>query len=479
MKQFKVKKKGLSLLEVFLAIGIVLGLSTIKTLELKQEADNILGDNVAAQMKTIAGATNAFINLNYEDLIGLKSDQAKGIACDTGTKICTITMKSLANNMLLPNNFTQRTLLNSNYNIKLKREGVAPNYMINGIVYMDQPVQKYSDRSDAVLSGMIIKKAGIDAGISNNGNMQGLGGSWNTKLADFSIPNKNGLIGMNVGYTANMYSVYLRRDGTLPMTGDLNLDTHNINNISNLNITGTLTTANLKSKTGNIDNINSKNIINKDKFQSTGTNVLEGQTTVNGEYLKVDTTNSTFNKAVVLKDTLEVGKTATFNGSSKFNGTIVATGTTANLGNVNVKDNLNVKGKTTIDNEVEIGSPTGLNVNIKNGNILAKGNVQANLLVPQNVAVINTVCSIKGAIAQDSKGGILSCQSGRWTMPKGTIEFFVKFDRRCSTPNKITGACSCSAGTNPVLIGEVNDGCTSTGANGSCNSKYYTSYFCS
>ncbi|HCR3073985.1 TPA: shufflon system plasmid conjugative transfer pilus tip adhesin PilV, partial [Escherichia coli] len=33
-----------------------------------------------------------------------------------------------------------------------------------------------------------------------------------------------------------------RRDGTLPMTGDLNLDGHNINNVAALNATGNITT---------------------------------------------------------------------------------------------------------------------------------------------------------------------------------------------------------------------------------------------
>ncbi|WP_149143285.1 shufflon system plasmid conjugative transfer pilus tip adhesin PilV, partial [Salmonella enterica] len=55
-----------------------------------------------------------------------------------------------------------------------------------------------------------------------------------------------------------LYSVYLRRDGTLPMTGDLNLDGHNINNVAALNATGNITTTgdvqarNIKA-TGKID----------------------------------------------------------------------------------------------------------------------------------------------------------------------------------------------------------------------------------
>lgn len=47
-----------------------------------------------------------------------------------------------------------------------------------------------------------------------------------------------------------MYSVYLRRDGTRPMTGDLNMGGNDIKNAVNINASGTTTSGTLKS-TGN------------------------------------------------------------------------------------------------------------------------------------------------------------------------------------------------------------------------------------
>lgn len=44
-----------------------------------------------------------------------------------------------------------------------------------------------------------------------------------------------------------MYSVYLRRDGTLPMTGDLNMGGKSINNAKDITAAGTMMAEILKS----------------------------------------------------------------------------------------------------------------------------------------------------------------------------------------------------------------------------------------
>lgn len=93
-----------------------------------------------------------------------------------------------------------------------------------------------------------MQAAGVDSGMSKAATtMSGYSGSWSSASADFSSINKAGLLGYRVGYDSSMYSVYLRRDGTLPMTGDLNMGGNDINNAKDITASGTATAATLKS----------------------------------------------------------------------------------------------------------------------------------------------------------------------------------------------------------------------------------------
>ncbi|CER10127.1 prepilin-type N-cleavage/methylation domain-containing protein [Salmonella enterica subsp. enterica serovar Typhi] len=104
-----------------------------------------------------------------------------------------------------------------------------------------------------------MQTAGIDSGMTKTTSIaSGHSGQWSETSANFNNITSAGQLAFRVGFNSALYSVYLRRDGTLPMTGDLNLDGHNINNVAALNATGNITTTgdvqarNIKA-TGKID----------------------------------------------------------------------------------------------------------------------------------------------------------------------------------------------------------------------------------
>lgn len=140
----------------------------------------------------------------------------------------------------------------------LKRSGITPNYVVNGLITTTLPWSEGGKfRYD--LLGKAMQEAGIDSGMTQSAAVaSGLQGAWKETSTDYSNITSAGLMAYRVGYDSTMYSVYLRRDGTLPMTGDLNLDWHNINNVAALNATGNITTTgdlqarNIKA-TGKID----------------------------------------------------------------------------------------------------------------------------------------------------------------------------------------------------------------------------------
>jgi hypothetical protein len=76
-----------------------------------------------------------------------------------------------------------------------------------------------------------MQEAGIDSGMTQSATVaSGLQGAWKETSTDYNNINSAGLMAYRVGYDSAMYSVYLRRDGTLPMTGDLNMGGNDINN---------------------------------------------------------------------------------------------------------------------------------------------------------------------------------------------------------------------------------------------------------
>lgn len=214
-----------------------------KTQDLKNENNISSAKILSGQITNISEAVNAYINLNYSNLAALKSigsnEQYGPLNCDTGNSSCNITIDTLKNSHLINSEFNNKTILGNEYIIQLKREGVSPNYMISGVVITDGKNSR-DNQINKIVIGETIKNIGADAGIMNKtSSMNGVYGSWNTNSLTYSIlNNKKDYIGVLVGYNANMYSIYLRRDGTLPMTGVLNMDGHNISNIQDFNAYG-------------------------------------------------------------------------------------------------------------------------------------------------------------------------------------------------------------------------------------------------
>lgn len=238
------QRKGFSLLELVLVLGVSSALSLVKFEDMMHDAENLKASAAGQQIKQIGDAVDGYINIRYDKLSTLVSSTSQSSdpgprTCDTGTGICTITSQTLVNEGLLPASYVSRNSFGSDYTIQLKRTGTNPNYVINGVVETNNPwIEGGKTRYD--LLGKAMQSAGIDSGMSKSTNqISGYNGSWSYTSTDFPSITQNGVLGYRVGYDSAMYSVYLRRDGTLPMTGDLNMGGNNINNAKNITASGT------------------------------------------------------------------------------------------------------------------------------------------------------------------------------------------------------------------------------------------------
>lgn len=235
-------KKGFSLLELTLVLGVGTMVAFMKFQDMKNEQESILASAVGQQMKQIGEAVNGYINIRYDKLSTLSN--AAGTGTDPGPRtcsgsVCEITYQTLINEGLLPSAFTGTNANRSSYKIILKRDGTTPNYVINGLITTSNPWSE-GGKTRFDLLGKAMQTAGIDSGMTkSNTKADGYNGSWSEQSTSFNNITKAGQLVFRAGYNASLYSAYLRRDGTLPMTGNLNMGNNDINNAKNITASGT------------------------------------------------------------------------------------------------------------------------------------------------------------------------------------------------------------------------------------------------
>lgn len=243
-------KKGFSLLELILVLGVGTMVAFMKFQDMRNDQENILASAVGQQMKQIGEAVNGYINIRYDKLSTLSN--AAGTGTDPGPRtcsgsVCEINYQTLINEGLLPSTFIGVNANKSPYKIILKRDGISPNYVINGLITTSNTWSE-GGKTRFDLLGKAMQTAGIDSGMtSSSSTASGYGGQWKETSSNFNNITTAGQLSFRVGFNSTLYSVYLRRDGTLPMTGDLNMGGNNISNARNITASATITGTALKS----------------------------------------------------------------------------------------------------------------------------------------------------------------------------------------------------------------------------------------
>ena len=219
--------RGFTLFEITLVLMIVVMGSLFATNAIIREQQRTQAVAVGEQARTVADAVNAYIVNNYATL--------------TGAATTTLTIADLRNATLLPASFSDTNLQDSPWNIRLRRTGAAPNWNIEGLVLITNPVTDGVD-PNLNLSGFAMRAIGADGGMSYDGlTIAGLEGAWSFAQADYPGITQAGQVGVRVGYGTSLFTQFLRRDGTLPMTGNLNMGGQNVT-AANSVATGTLST---------------------------------------------------------------------------------------------------------------------------------------------------------------------------------------------------------------------------------------------
>lgn len=435
------KIKGFTLIELILVISIGLLMSFISFQSLMKGQEDTQAKVAGEQIKQLGDSVNSYIAVHYDKLASL-TNAAGGTSdpgprtCNTTTNTCTVTVKTLVNEGLLPTTYGNNNIFNSDYTITLKRSGNSPYYNINGLITTNKPWIGAGNKVRYDLLGKAMQTAGIDSGMTNNSTskVSGYNGNWSQDVSTFSNIQKSGQLAYQVGYGTYSYSVYLRRDGTLPMTGNLNMGSQSISNTKNITASGTTQSGVLKS-TGATTVGTTLNVA--------GVTTLAG-TNVNGALNANNTLTAA--GATNLKSTLNIAGATTANGVVNANNALNVAGittlrnTTSIGGVLNANSNLNVGGTSTLNGVLNANNAVNLKGNTtvnglfrvnnaitSTGNITSSGQVQGASLVAtgrttvgeflqlNKVATLNAACSPNGLIGRTSTGSLLSCVNGKWS----------------------------------------------------------------
>lgn len=138
----KQNKKGFSLLELILVLGIGSMMAFMRFQDMRNDQEMVIAKAVGQQMKQIGEAVNGYINIRYDKLSTLTSSSSQ--SSDPGPRVCSgnsceITYQTLVNEGLLPVSHTGTNMQKSSYKIVLKRSGIAPNFVINGLITTTSP----------------------------------------------------------------------------------------------------------------------------------------------------------------------------------------------------------------------------------------------------------------------------------------------------------------------------------------------------
>ena len=377
MKTIKRKtNRAFTLIETLIVLGIMALVSVGILIQLQKNAERTKAKNAGEKIVEVGNALQSYVSDNKMALL------AKIPAGTTQTldDICVLNSApgcvsdGLPIAEILPQSFTNNSLLGTGYKISLKN---VDNKSIDGLVYTDSAVTLGDSTAEPRydLLGYAAKIAGNAVGFSDDTGDQidGLNGGWSIKDADLPYGGEPGVLAYRTNGIDNYDGTYLRRDGSNDMTGDLLLGNNNIRNVNSL----------------------------------TADNYVASQSA----YFQTLRTQAIYNSGDIYTDSL--------NAASVYAG--VVNTNVVNADNPNKDTIFGTNDRNTASGNLYIGNMTA-NQSVRSGKDIISGQfIQIQGTVIENTACGNTIDisgnSIpvpNGTLARNSQGLTLSCQGGIW-----------------------------------------------------------------
>lgn len=250
------RQRGFTLIEIAIAATLAAIAVAVGLYFQAQEMSYSVARAQADQLKVLNNSLGTYETVYFTNLVN--NTAIPGVA-----NIYAPTVTELKNIGVLDNSFSPNSYYSGTYNTSLRLAPTgctAGTCDIFGLTYLTTPILGRDGKVDNGAVGEAMLRAGGDAGYSNDlnpGTLSGGSGSWSTPNPLGAV---SGILAMRVGYGSQGFTQFLRRDGTLPMTGSLDMGNQNIKNANAINantetLTGDLNAANAN-LTGNITAVN-------------------------------------------------------------------------------------------------------------------------------------------------------------------------------------------------------------------------------
>ncbi len=351
-------QRGFTLVEVAIVTAITtLALGTGLWTKI-QEAHVKKGEVLGEQLHRISAGVDDYLNKNYSALVQF-TPNVSGFADPLHPTITELKAKNY-----LPGGISNSNIYGGGYKVFITKtpSGCVPSTCnLSVLTMISSPVlQQSSGALDTVALGSASKAIGGDAAVSHTAaTLDGTGGTW----SESNPLGQAGIVAVRSGYGVSSMNEFYRRNGSMPLTGDLSGGGQNINNVNQ---------------------VNSQSINNAD-------DVATNTVTATG-----DVTGAKF------IDKNDPGYYVDPNGTSR-------------TGRINA-DYLysygDIQGNRFVDknNPGYYVDPNGMsNIN----------HIEFNDALVDTIAIEGGSCSPNGMIARTNIGLLLSCQSGKWAQASG------------------------------------------------------------
>lgn len=399
----KIMNKGFTLIETLLVLTIIGAVTVTYMQYLKKDIEEVSAVQNGKQMLQMANSVNQYLILNYKALSDGEDTNCQPI----GVFPCYINTSALTSSGLLPQSTTSAYLTSwgADYRIAVFKNASGS---LESLIATTTPwILSGTDPARSLL-GRALGEIGQDGGIVNvANNIDGYRGAWTQTSSNLrndraSLP---GTLVARAGSSSNLFEQFLKRDGSLPMTGDLNMGGKNITRVGAIDSEGNIFTTGKVSAT----DIEAANGIKASSLEA-GSMVV-GNMIADG---------ATFNNQVITKGGIK--NTGNIETDSLTANSLTLSGD-LNLANVNASGNITAGGAVRGANGMFTGSVgadivTATTINSEGlyvaGDSEVTGTSESGYLQAKNLAEVDRPCSTVGLIASTVDGKILSCQGGLW-----------------------------------------------------------------
>lgn len=405
------RQKGFTLVEVGLVLIIVTILAAYK---LREESNELRMAVAKAQGEQLKVAGKGLYNYALSNFSQIVNDAAvTGVANPNAPTIDEL--KALGH---LESGFNASNFYGGTYQFTIGKSPstCTTNCNIAGLAYTSTPIRNPIDNQvDGALIGQAINAIGADGGASTKSAsaIQGKGGGWSANNPAGAV---TGILAMRVGEGSALdLSAYLRRDGTMPMTGNLDMGGQSIENLA---------------------------------VESNGASCVDIgalATTSTGEVLSCQNNTWQQQGSAYWKDPVStVANLPTCNSTATWQTRLVVSPT---IGAKPVPYSCN--GTTWVALLIDDA-----------GNLTVPSTVTLGKMQVNDVVVEGTACAPNGLVARDANGLILSCQSGVYkeAFNGNAVKFGGGYAMMtgygtCSVINIYTKKCSCPSGYSAIQSG--------------------------